>query len=425
VLCHGLWRQWLANRYLRQHKRRMANKRLLGLLLCVCVRQAAALEGDGLQASEAESGQALEAEMLPDADVAAGSDAATAPLPQDNLEQLLADVEKRYGEIAAALHSLYKQIEQKRQNIEKIELEIAVCQRAIAKERKDLAGQVKAAYEMGEQEELKLLLNQQDPALSSRMMIYYSYINKARMAKIAQLEKSIADLEQLDQQKQTETQQLELDLRQKQAQQAALNTVRQQRKTLLADIAATSYEEQIRYQAESEQKLRGLIASLPQELGIKAAPAENAPPVAADAGESTSPSADFTEPLGDFTDFKGKLSWPVQGRVVRNAGHVGVEGGVLIEAKEGVDVRAVAAGKVTFADWLRSYGYLVIIDHGGGYMTLYAFNQSLYKQVNDTVKPGDVIASVGQSGGRSQPGLYFGIRKNAMPIDPLVWCQSY
>jgi len=114
-------------------------------------------------------------------------------LSQDNLEKLLADVEKRYGEIASELRSLERQIAQKRRNIDKIELDILKKQRAIAKERRDLAGQVKAAYLMGQQEELKLLLNQQDPALSSRMMIYYSYINKARMLKIAQLEQSIAD----------------------------------------------------------------------------------------------------------------------------------------------------------------------------------------------------------------------------------------
>ena len=97
---------------------------------------------------------------------------------QDNLQQLLSDVEKRYGEIAVALRSLQQQIDTNRHNIDKIELNILASQRAIAKERKELAGQVKAAYEMGQQEQLKLLLNQQDPALSNRMMIYYSGIGR-------------------------------------------------------------------------------------------------------------------------------------------------------------------------------------------------------------------------------------------------------
>ncbi|MDD5271431.1 MAG: peptidoglycan DD-metalloendopeptidase family protein [Methylovulum sp.] len=396
---------------------------LLGVLFAGYWQQVEAIDDADLAG---QAGMAFEAEAL-EPDNAPSDAASVAPLPQDNLEQVLADVEKRYGEIAATLRYLYKQIEQKRRNIDKIELEILACQRAIAKERKELAGQVKAAYEMGQQEELKLLLNQQDPALSSRMMIYYSYINKARLAKIAQLETSIQNLERWDKQKQAETQQLELDLQQKKMQQAALNGVRQQRKALLADMAATSYQEQLNYLAESENKLRALIASLPQELGIKASPPVPAATgeAAAGDGQAAVPDKGFADVQGGFSHLKGKLSWPVQGKVMRSASGLGAEGGVLIEAKEGLDVHAVAAGKITFADWMRSYGYLVIIDHGDGYMSLYAFNQSLFKQVNDTVKAGEVIASVGQSGGRSQPGLYFGIRKNAQPIDPLVWCRGY
>ncbi|MDD2724591.1 MAG: peptidoglycan DD-metalloendopeptidase family protein [Methylovulum sp.] len=348
-------------------------------------------------------------------------------LPQDNLEQLLADVEKRYGETAFELRSLERQIDQKRRNIDKIELDILKKQRAIAKERKDLTGQVKAAYQMGQQEELKLLLNQQDPALSSRMMIYYSYINKARMAKIAQLEESIADLEQLNKQRQTETVLLEQNIQQKKLQQSALNEVRKQRNELLADTAATSYEEQLRYLAESENKLRNLIASLPQELGIKTDPVPIATTAEPGSDEEAAHNEDFPDLQGSFDSLKGKLRWPVQGKLVRNFNNLQTEGmqsGVLIEAKEGLDVHAVAAGKVTFADWMRSYGYLVIIDHGDGYMSLYAFNQSLNKQVNDTVKAGEVIATVGQSGGRSRPGLYFGIRKKAVPVNPTLWCRS-
>lgn len=358
-------------------------------------------------------------DFLPSADASVQDIAPT--VAQDNLEQLLSDVEKRYGETAATLRSLQKQIEQKRRNIDKIELDILASQRAIAKERKDLAGQVKAAYEMGQQEALKLLLNQQDPALSNRMMIYYGYINKARMAKIAQLEHSIQKLEQLDKNKIAETQQLELDLQQKKVQQTALNDVRIQRKTLLTDIAATSYEEQQRYLMESENKLRGLIASLPQELGIRSNPTPTNSIPSADPVAGDFPKNEFTDLQGDFDQFKGKLPWPIQGKLARKFSNS--QDGVVIEAKEGLDVHAVADGKIKFADWMRSYGYLVIIDHGNGYMTLYAYNQSLSKQVNDIVKAGDVVASVGQSGGRSQPGLYFGIRKNTTPIDPLMWCR--
>ncbi|MDD1616115.1 MAG: peptidase M23, partial [Methylococcaceae bacterium NSP1-2] len=100
----------------------------------------------------------------------------------------------------------------------------------------------------------------------------------------------------------------------------------------------------------------------------------------------------------------------------------GIWDGVLISAREGVEVKAVAKGKVAYANPLQGYGSLIIIDHGRGYMTVHGFNQSLYKRVGDLVEAGDVIASVGKSGGRKESGLYFAIRKQGLPIDPLEWC---
>jgi septal ring factor EnvC (AmiA/AmiB activator) len=128
----------------------------------------------------------------------------------------------------------------------------------------------------------------------------------------------------------------------------------------------------------------------------------------------------------DFSTLKGSLPWPVRGRLAQKFGSPRTEGvwdGVLIDAPEGMEIKAVTQGKVVYAEWMRGYGLLIIVDHGHGYMTLYAFNQSLYKKMGDTVEAGDVIASVGQSGGRSQSGLYFGIRKKGVPIDPLEWCR--
>jgi septal ring factor EnvC (AmiA/AmiB activator) len=133
---------------------------------------------------------------------------------------------------------------------------------------------------------------------------------------------------------------------------------------------------------------------------------------------------------GDFSSLKGQLPWPVKGRLTNKFGSARAEGaesiwdGVLINAGEGTEIRAVTSGKVVFSDWLRGYGLLIIIDHGKGYMTLYAFNQSLYRQVGEWVDVGEVIASVGQSGGRSHSGLYFGIRNKGKPVDPLEWCRK-
>ncbi|MDD1637479.1 MAG: peptidoglycan DD-metalloendopeptidase family protein [Methylococcaceae bacterium] len=340
---------------------------------------------------------------------------------KDTLQNLLADIEKHYGETAALLKTLQSQIEQKRQSLDKIRLDMQAYQNERDRLSKELAGQIRAAYAMGQKEKLKLMLNQQDPALSSRMMVYFNYINKERLKKLADLEAAVQRLDQLDKQKQTETELLEQDLGRKKSEQAALDEARKQRNELLVQIGNdfSSSEQQLSQLQESESRLKSLMASLPiteEELAVDVEHAKELSP----AMENS------FEPRGDFSTLKGKLPWPVRGRLVQKFGSPRTEGtwdGVLINASEGMEIKAVTRGKVVYAEWLRGYGLLLIIDHGQGYMTLYAFNQSLYKRTGDSVEAGDVIASVGQSGGRSQAGLYFGIRKKGVPIDPLEWCR--
>jgi murein hydrolase activator len=340
---------------------------------------------------------------------------------KDSLQNLLADIEKHYGEVAALLKTLQVQIEQKRQSLDKIRQDIQIYQNEMDKLSKELAGQIRAAYAMGQKEKLKLLLNQQDPALSSRMMVYFNYFNKERLKKLADIEAAVQRLDQLDKQKQTETELLELDLERKKSEQAALDEARKQRNELLVQIGNdfSSSEQQLSLLQESQNRLKSLMASLPiteEELAVDAEQTKELFPSMENSSELKS----------DFSALKGKLHWPVNGRLVQKFGSPRSEGswdGVLIDASEGMEIKAVTRGKVVYAEWLRGYGLMTIIDHGQGYMTLYAFNQSLYKRMGDMVEAGDVIASVGQSGGRSQAGLYFGIRKKGVPIDPLEWCR--
>jgi len=340
---------------------------------------------------------------------------------KDTLQNLLADIEKHYGKTAALLKTLQTQIEQKRQSLDKIRQDMQAYQKEIDKLSKELAGQIRAAHAMGQQEKLKLLLNQQDPVLSSRMMVYFNYINKERLKKLADIEAAVQRLDQLDKQKHTETELLEQDLERKKSEQAALDEARKQRNDLLVQIGNdfSSNEQQLSQLQISENRLKSLMASLPiteEELAVDAEQEKGLP----------TSMENYSEPRGDFSTLKGKLPWPVIGRLAHKFGSprtVGTWDGVLIDASEGMEIKAVTGGKVVYAEWLRGYGLLIIIDHGQGYMTLYAFNQSLYKRMGDSVKAGDVIASVGQSGGRIQAGLYFGIRKKGVPIDPLEWCR--
>jgi len=348
---------------------------------------------------------------------------------KDSLQDQLAEIEKRYGETASAFRSLHRQIEQKRQGLDAIRREIQDHQNDISRQYRALEGQIRSAYAMGRQGKLKLILNQQDPALSARMIAYYEYFNRERLNKIAAIEETVKQLDQLDQQKQAETELLERDLAQKQKDQLDLDEIRKQRSELLAKttLELSSSEQQLSHLNISENKLKSLIRSLQGSNDEQEGDIASIEPASELMDEQAPLNEDFSKVTGDFPVLKGKLPWPVRGKLAQKFGSPrsgSIWDGVLIDAREGAEIHAVSSGKVAYADWLRAYGLLMIIDHGKGYMTLYAFNQSLYKQAGDSVEAGDVIASVGESGGRSQPGLYFGIRKKGMPIDPLEWCRK-
>lgn len=340
-------------------------------------------------------------------------------LKRAELQKQLVDVERRYGETAASLKTLQTQIEQAQKNLGKNQQDRLAYQKEIDKYSKELSEQIKAAYAMGQKEKLKIMLSQQDPALSSRMMLYYNYINKTRLKKLNEINAAIKHQGQLDQQKATDTQLLEKSLEQKQTEQRVLDDAKKQRSILLRQLMRdySSRQQRLRDLKESESKLKGLISSLQDE---KKTP--NSTPTIP-TKEVTKLIPDAPETNSDFASLQGQLPWPVNGtaRKFGIARAKGIWDGVLISASEGTEVKAVANGKVAYADPLQGYGSLIIIDHGQGYMTVHGFNQSLYKRVGDSISAGDVIASVGKSGGRKQSGLYFGIRKQGMPIDPLSW----
>ena len=211
------------------------------------------------------------------------------------------------------------------------------------------------------------------------------------------------------------------DLESKKSEQLALLEAKKKRSNIIDKMGSdySSPEQQLSELQESENSLRHLVSSLPGAekegslIGNKAVTT------------TTEKQSEFVKNV-DFSSLKGKLSWPVTGQLSHKFGSartVVTWDGVLIDANEGVEVKAVTRGTVVFAEWLRGYGLMIILDHGQGYKTLYAFNQSLYKKTGDSVEAGEVIASVGQSGGRSKAGLYFGIRSKGVPVDPLEWCR--
>ncbi|MBK8817199.1 MAG: peptidoglycan DD-metalloendopeptidase family protein [Methylococcaceae bacterium] len=345
---------------------------------------------------------------------------------KDQLFGLLAQVDERYGDVSASLKAIETQIANSNIAIDKLRKEIGSYQDQIDTLDKELSGQVRAAYAMGQQDKLKLMLNQRDPALSSRMMVYYEYINKSRLEKLSNIQQTVRYLDQLDKEKQTEAELLEKNLGQKKTEQAALEQVRKQRNNLVKQLNDdfSSEDDQLSLLKESETKLINLIGTLEKESDQEVLDEEG------DNAEITiaQNQSSFPKLNGDFTSLKGKLPLPVKGKLAsmfdNPSATDGMWKGVVINTHEGAEIKAITKGRIVYAGALKGYGLLIIVEHDKEFMTLYAFNQSLYKHKGDWVEAGDVIATVGQSGGRTTPGLYFEIRKNGKAVDPLLWCRN-
>lgn len=327
---------------------------------------------------------------------------------KDGLLQQLASVEKDYGASMAAMKNLLQQAVDKRQEMAQLQGKIALQKRLIGQQSRGLQGMLRSAYALGRKDRLKLLLNQQDPELSSRMLVYYRYLNQSRLQKLAALAASLRQLQGLEEEMRGQSEHLDGLLELQELEQAKLADIQRGRKELLAQLERdyAGKRRQLEELQASERELQALLGGL-QEVA-----------------------ADYPFTAGEarpFDELRGELVWPVRGKLLQSFGSPRDEGrwdGVLIEAKEGTEIRAVTAGRVIYADWMRGYGLLLIIGHEQGYMTLYAFNQSLYKNVGDQVAAGEVIAAVGASGGRQKTGLYFGIRKDGKAVDPVLWCRQ-
>ncbi len=286
-------------------------------------------------------------------------------------------------------------------------------------ERAELAGELRAAYVNGREEQLKLLLNQEDPSNFGRMLAYYGYFGRARADRIRGIqdqlehlalvrEKIVAEetrLETLEQQRE----QRMADLKASQDKRArAVSAINQQIKTRGGEL------KRLQSQAQSVERL---IAELRKaiERSQQAQPARK--------GGST---GSVTRPA-PFEPLRGKLPWPVQdGKVIARFGQPRAGGsmrwqGMLIGTERGARVRAPYAGRVVYGDWLPGMGLMLVIDHGGGYMSLYGHNEELFRKVGEPVVAGDVIGAVGDSGGHSQPALYFEVRRGKTPVDPQTW----
>jgi septal ring factor EnvC (AmiA/AmiB activator) len=321
---------------------------------------------------------------------------------QRDLQKDLRSTDQSIATTNGAIQKIESQLKEIREALARLNGEMTALQLQRDEQAQLIAQHLAAAYRLSGEDFIKLLLNQEDPERIDRMLRYHRYFSAARTQALDAYRQTMAAI--ADNAAQTSAresalaeQQAKLD-----AQRQELLAQRRQRAQLLAalnDEMKGKSKERTRL-AEDRARLEKLLAELNRRAG----------------------SIDGAA----FARSKGKLPWPAKGTLAHRFGSQRAGGllkwqGIFITAKEGAPVTAVAGGRVAFSDWLRGFGLLTIVDHGSGYMSLYAHSDVLYKRVGDTVKGGEAVATTGRSGGQSESGLYFEIRFKGAAVDPLTW----
>ena len=322
---------------------------------------------------------------------------------RDALSGQLRTAEEKVRDARARLGDVRKRLAVSDAHLKELAADRARNEKALGREREALAAELRTAYMGGRQEQFKMLLSQENPAEFGRMLVYYAYFGRARAARIGEIREIVVALEQAAEEEEAERERLAALEAESREELSSVDAARDERSRALKAMNA-----QIKNRNDSIAKLKREAAALEKLIADLRQAMRDLPPTGGQA----------------FEKVRGRLAWPVQGRIVARFGQARGGGlkwnGVMIEANRGTAVRALYDGRVAYADWLPGMGLLLIIDHGG-YMSLYAHNEQLYKSAGDAVTGGEAIGTVGDSGGRSQPGLYLEIRRGAKAIDPVPW----
>ncbi|MGK0499017.1 MAG: septal ring factor EnvC (AmiA/AmiB activator) [Oceanicoccus sp.] len=327
---------------------------------------------------------------------------------RSELQNTLRKSELEIGAIQGKIRRIQQQLKREQSELANLQQQRKILTRSKQQQQKFIQQQILAAYQIGQQKKLKVLLNQEQPEKISRALTYYDYFNQARSEQIESYITIIDDLNSVEPKIQAKTQSLSKarKLLGQQHQQLLAGRDSRQQSLLKINSAIQNNDQRLKKMNKDRAELERLLDAVEQTLANISIPGDYQP----------------------FNKLKGKLPWPVNGKPSnsfgkrRNGSDMRWQG-LAIPATEGSQVTAIHHGRVVFADWLRGSGLLVIIDHGNGYMSLYAHNQSLLKETGDWVNPSDLIATVGNSGGQKNASLYFEIRHNGKPTDPTRWCK--
>ncbi|SDB34956.1 Septal ring factor EnvC, activator of murein hydrolases AmiA and AmiB [Pseudidiomarina indica] len=319
-------------------------------------------------------------------------------------ERQLRQLEQQIAGVAGDLNRTRQTLADIRARMTELQTQIQSLTQQLQNQQQLLAQQIDLAYRMGQHDYLKFVLQQQEPSQFERLLGYYGYFNRARLAVLADIRETQQQLASVEAEVATQQAEFERQEQQQRQQQGVLQAQQGEQQQLIKRLQQEQSVDQRRIQElqQNQEALEQVLAAI--QAALRAEPK-----------------------LNGLADLKGKLQWPAKGRVERLFGQRRSGGidwkGVMIHAAAGEPVRAIADGRVLFANWLRGYGLVIVLDHGNGYMSLYGHNQTLLPAEGEIVRANETIALVGQSGGREAPALYFEIRMKGDAVNPTQWCR--
>lgn len=325
---------------------------------------------------------------------------------RSSLEQQLSGLEQEIGRLTRERRELRQQAREQQQRLTKLDKEETKLTRVLESQRDSLKKQIRAAWMEGDAPAVKVLLNEIDPDKIARTMTYYEYLSRDTVDRVEAFAANLSQLKETQKQVKAGRMRLaELEENVADRQQKLSSSKKEREQTLAALKTDISNRLSEREELEEDRKrLEKLLREVEEAIANIPTPNESDP----------------------FGSLKNKLPWPAEGKIVRNFGDSYASGklkhnGLLINTAEEGDVKAVHYGRVVFANWLRGFGLITILDHGDGYMTLYGHSSSLFTSPGDWVEAGEAIAQAGRTGGTNDPAVYFEVRHNGKPDNPRRW----
>jgi septal ring factor EnvC (AmiA/AmiB activator) len=327
---------------------------------------------------------------------------------RSSLRDALRKSEIAIGVIRRKINDTRARLTRNRAQLENLQAQRRELLVARGRQQELIGHEIETAYQMGKQAQLRVLLNQEDPATLARAMTYYDYFYQARLEHIRSYLQIVERIDVLEPEINQASLSLEATRKTLDSQESELVTRQRQRQQELAQLNATidTKDQRLQKLGQDREELERLLEVIEQAVAEMEVP---------DAYQA-------------FARVRGEMPWPVRGKPSNRYGARRGQGslkwqGLVIPAQEGSGVNAIHHGRVVFADWFRGSGLLLIIDHGDGYMSLYAHNESLLRDVGEWVSAGSSVATVGNSGGRAESALYFEIRKDGKPTNPANWLK--